>query len=217
MHEKSEIKVIDLSLAPDLLLSISTVSVGLSTILSCAIQGNLRPRIVWKRNGITLNLLELEDINNMPRELSGAVLRSKRTDREARVCVYTLAHYSTVCSDRKEMKRPLDFGDDGSLYIMKVTTVHIGKYTCHAEGYEELIQTHMLQVNVPPVILVYPESQAQEPGVAASLRCHADGIPEPSLSWLKNGLELQPHTNKHLSLTGNVLKPYQLPAQGHSG
>ncbi|KAF7249370.1 Follistatin-related protein 4 [Varanus komodoensis] len=40
-----------------------------------------------------------------------------------------------------------DFGDDDSLYITKVTTIHMGNYTCHAYGYEELYQTHILQVN----------------------------------------------------------------------
>lgn len=40
-----------------------------------------------------------------------------------------------------------DFGEDDSLYITKVTTIHMGNYTCHAYGYEELYQTHILQVN----------------------------------------------------------------------
>lgn len=40
-----------------------------------------------------------------------------------------------------------DFGEDDSLYITKVTTVHMGNYTCHASGHEELFQTHVLQVN----------------------------------------------------------------------
>uniref|UniRef100_A0A673IUA3 Follistatin-related protein 4-like n=1 Tax=Sinocyclocheilus rhinocerous TaxID=307959 RepID=A0A673IUA3_9TELE len=152
-------QVVQLSLADDKRLSITTVTVGLSAVLSCAIQGTLRPPIIWKRNGIILNFLDLEDIN--------------------------------------------DFGDDGSLYITKVTTIHMGNYSCHADGYEELFQTHVLQVNVPPVILVYPETQAQEPGVAASLRCHADGIPNPKLTWLKNGLDLQPHASKQISLLAN--------------
>ena len=56
--------------------------------------------------------------------------------------------------------------------------------------------------SVPPVILVYPETQAQEPGVSASLHCHADGIPNPKLLWLKNGMDLQPRSSKQLSLIG---------------
>uniref|UniRef100_A0A668ANC4 Follistatin-like 4 n=1 Tax=Myripristis murdjan TaxID=586833 RepID=A0A668ANC4_9TELE len=160
LHEfYTAFQVVQLSLAEDQRVSVSTVTVGLSAVLSCAIQGTLRPPIIWKRNGIILNFLDLEDIN--------------------------------------------DFGDDGSLYITKVTTIHMGNYSCHAYGYEDLYQTHVLQVNVPPVILVYPETQAQEPGVSASLHCHADGIPNPKLLWLKNGMDLQPRSSKQLSLIAN--------------
>uniref|UniRef100_A0A8C1QBK5 Follistatin like 4 n=1 Tax=Cyprinus carpio TaxID=7962 RepID=A0A8C1QBK5_CYPCA len=119
---------------------------------------------------------------------------------------YTTNEPLSPCACGLLLSQPLtwtDFGDDGSLYITKVTTIHMGNYSCHADGYEELSQTHVLQVNVPPVILVYPETQAQEPGVAASLRCHADGIPNPKLTWLKNGLDLQPHGSKQISLLAN--------------
>ncbi|XP_038163571.1 follistatin-related protein 4 [Cyprinodon tularosa] len=160
LHEfYTAFQVVQLSLAEDQRITTSTVTVGLSAVLTCAIQGTLRPPIIWKRNGIILNFLDLEDIN--------------------------------------------DFGDDGSLYITKVTTIHMGNYSCHAYGYEDLYQTHVLQVNVPPVILVYPETQAQEPGVSASLHCHADGIPNPKLVWLKNGMDLQLSSSSQLSLIAN--------------
>uniref|UniRef100_H3BFB0 Follistatin like 4 n=1 Tax=Latimeria chalumnae TaxID=7897 RepID=H3BFB0_LATCH len=152
-------EVVQLSLPEEQKVSITTVTVGLSAVLTCAIQGTLRPPIIWKRNSITLNFLDIEDIN--------------------------------------------DFGDDDSLYITKVTTVHMGNFTCHAHGYEELYQTHILQVNVPPVIRVYPETQAQEPGVSASLKCHADGIPNPKITWLKNGIDITPKLPKQLTLLAN--------------
>ncbi|XP_072846263.2 follistatin-related protein 4 isoform X2 [Pogona vitticeps] len=152
-------QVVQLTLSEEEKVSITTVTVGLSTVLTCAVHGPLRPPIIWKRNGIMLNFLDLEDIN--------------------------------------------DFGDDDSLYITKVTTIHMGKYTCHAYGYEDLYQTHILQVNVPPVIRVYPETQAQEPGVSASLKCHAEGIPNPKISWLKNGIGVVPKLSKQLMLLAN--------------
>ncbi|XP_076850617.1 follistatin-related protein 5 isoform X2 [Brachyhypopomus gauderio] len=151
--------VYQLSLAEDQKLSVTTVTVGQSVVLTCAITGEHRPSIIWRRNNHTLNQLHLEDIN--------------------------------------------DFGDDGSLYITKVTTTHMGNYTCHADGFEQLFQTHTLQVNVPPVIRVYPESQAREPGVTASLRCHAEGIPDPQLSWLKNGMDITTKLSKQLTLQAN--------------
>ncbi|XP_010213957.1 PREDICTED: follistatin-related protein 5-like, partial [Tinamus guttatus] len=79
----------------------------------------------------------------------------------------------------------------------------MGNYTCYADGYDKLYQTHFLQVNVPPVIRVYPESQAREPGVTASLRCHAEGIPNPQLGWLKNGIDIAPKLSKQLTLQAN--------------
>ncbi|XP_074772317.1 follistatin-related protein 4 isoform X3 [Athene noctua] len=152
-------QVVQLSLPEDQKISVTTITVGLSTVLTCGIRGALRPPIIWKRNGIILNFLDLEDIN--------------------------------------------DFGEDDSLYITKVTTIHMGNYTCHAYGYEELYQTHILQVNVPPVIRVYPETQAQEPGVSASLKCHAEGIPNPRITWLKNGIDIMPKLSKQLTLLAN--------------
>lgn len=152
-------QVIQLSLAPEDKVSVTTVTVGLSTVLTCAIRGDLKPPIIWKRNGLSLSFLGLEDIS--------------------------------------------DFGEDDSLYITKVTTIHMGNYTCHALGHEQLFQTHVLQVNVPPVIRVYPETQAQEPGVAASLRCHAEGIPMPRIIWLKNGMDVSAQMSKQLSLLAN--------------
>ncbi|KAK2498594.1 hypothetical protein MC885_018481 [Smutsia gigantea] len=101
-----------------------------------------------------------------------------------------------------------DFGEDDSLYITKVTTIHMGNYTCHASGHEELFQTHVLQVNAPPVIRIYPETQAQEPGVAASLRCHAEGIPMPRITWLKNGMDVSSQMSKQLSLLANGSELY---------
>lgn len=56
-------EVVQLSLTEDQRISVSTVTVGLSAVLTCAIQGTLRPPIIWKRNGIILNFLDLEDIN----------------------------------------------------------------------------------------------------------------------------------------------------------
>ncbi|XP_056113215.1 follistatin-related protein 5 isoform X1 [Rhinichthys klamathensis goyatoka] len=152
-------EVYQLSLPEDQKLSVTTVTVGQSAVLTCAITGDQLPPIIWRRNNHALNMLELKDIN--------------------------------------------DFGDDGSLYITKVTTTHMGNYTCHADGYEQLFQTHILQVNVPPVIRVYPESQAREPGVTASLRCYAEGIPDPQLSWLKNGMDITTKLSKQLTLQAN--------------
>lgn len=59
-------EVVRLSLPEDQKISVTTITVGLSTILTCGIRGALRPPIIWKRNGIILNFLDLEDINVSP-------------------------------------------------------------------------------------------------------------------------------------------------------
>nr|XP_023647856.1 follistatin-related protein 5-like isoform X2 [Paramormyrops kingsleyae] len=155
--------VLQLSLANELRVSVSTVTVGQSVVLTCGVTGQQRPPIIWKRHDRILNHLRLEDVS-IPHE---------------------------------------DFGDDGSLYITKVTTTHMGNYSCYARGYEQLPQTHVLRVNVPPVIQVYPQSQVREPGVTASLRCHAEGIPNPRLAWMKNGMDITTKLSKQLSLQAN--------------
>lgn len=62
-HNVSFAEVIQLSLPEDQKLSVTAATVGQSAVLSCAIQGTLRPPIIWKRNNIILNNLDLEDIN----------------------------------------------------------------------------------------------------------------------------------------------------------
>uniref|UniRef100_A0A8C4QXN3 Follistatin-like 5 n=1 Tax=Eptatretus burgeri TaxID=7764 RepID=A0A8C4QXN3_EPTBU len=80
-----------------------------------------------------------------------------------------------------------DFGDDRLLYITLVTPAHMGTYTCQAEGHSGPEQQHALQVIAPPVLRIFSESQLVVPGDSASLWCLADGLPSPSISWLKNG------------------------------
>uniref|UniRef100_A0A8C4GLK2 Follistatin like 4 n=1 Tax=Dicentrarchus labrax TaxID=13489 RepID=A0A8C4GLK2_DICLA len=135
LHEfYTAFQVVQLSLAEDQQISVSTVTVGLSAVLTCAIQGTLRPPIIWKRNGIILNFLDLEDIN--------------------------------------------DFGDDGSLYITKVTTIHMGNYSCHAYGYEDLSQTHVLQVNANGSELFIGSVRYEDTGAYTCIAKNEVGVDE---------------------------------------
>lgn len=64
---------------------------------------------------------------------------------------YTLLNYERIVTVVLSFFK--DFGEDGSLYITKVTTTHMGNYTCHADGYEKLFQIHTLQVNGKRIFL----------------------------------------------------------------
>lgn len=70
--------------------------------------------------------------------------------------------------------------------------------------------TSLFLSTVPPVIRVYPETQAQEPGVSASLKCHAEGIPNPKISWLKNGIGITPKLSKQLMILGKSKKMFYI-------
>lgn len=69
-------EVVQLSLPEDQKISVTTITVGLSTVLTCSIRGALRPPIIWKRNGVILNFLDLEDINVSPESLSSFLFRA---------------------------------------------------------------------------------------------------------------------------------------------
>lgn len=76
-------EVYQLSLPDDQKLSITTVTVGQSAVLTCAITGDQRPPIVWRRNNHALDMMELEDINVSDTDLSPHFIS---VARRARAC-----------------------------------------------------------------------------------------------------------------------------------
>ncbi|GAA6065373.1 follistatin-related protein 5 isoform X1, partial [Tachysurus ichikawai] len=58
--------VYELRLAEEQKLIVTTITVGQSVVLTCAIAGERRPPIIWRRNNHTLNTLQLEDISIPP-------------------------------------------------------------------------------------------------------------------------------------------------------
>lgn len=65
----------------------ATVTVGLSTVLTCAVRGDLRPPIVWKRHGLALNFLDLEDINvSAPAPTLGSDPELQRPSQGSQLC-----------------------------------------------------------------------------------------------------------------------------------
>ncbi|XP_030835975.1 follistatin-related protein 5 [Strongylocentrotus purpuratus] len=82
------------------------------------------------------------------------------------------------------------YAGDTSLYLTAITLMHEGSYACYAEGYEEVKQTHLLQVQVPPSVKICPHSQLRKQGSKARVQCHAEGIPTPQKSWTRNDIPL---------------------------
>ncbi|CAB1423718.1 unnamed protein product [Pleuronectes platessa] len=70
-----------LDLPEDQKVSVTTVAVGQSAVLTCAITGERRPPILWKRNDQYLNSLNLEDINC----ISVTFIHIKRSEEDTSV------------------------------------------------------------------------------------------------------------------------------------
>ncbi|XP_029633661.1 follistatin-related protein 5-like [Octopus sinensis] len=86
--------------------------------------------------------------------------------------------------------------DDGSLYISSIGIHHIGNYSCHDKEDASIKQTHVLKVHMPPKVMVSPSTQLHKSHSDVVLKCHAEGIPRPELSWEINEMPL-PNNAKH--------------------
>ncbi|GAB1606356.1 follistatin-related protein 5-like [Argonauta hians] len=86
--------------------------------------------------------------------------------------------------------------DDGSLYISSIGIHHIGNYSCHDKQDASIKQTHVLKVHMPPKVMVSPSTQLHKAHSDIILKCHAEGIPRPELSWEINEMPL-PNNAKH--------------------
>ena len=87
------------------------------------------------------------------------------------------------------------FSDDGmKLMIDAVDYLNAGQYKCEVEnraGSDEIV--HVLDVLIPPKISAVKNQEHVIHGQSAVLRCLADGIPFPEISWYKDGA---PITNR---------------------
>ncbi|XP_037069309.1 follistatin-related protein 5-like [Pollicipes pollicipes] len=86
---------------------------------------------------------------------------------------------------------------DGSLYLSHVQLIHAGNYTCHARDNAEVLQTHVLNVQTPPLSEVDRRLQNKGVGQMAHIQCHASGIPAPQITWLKNETPISPQAGRY--------------------
>uniref|UniRef100_A0A8C6UBB0 Ig-like domain-containing protein n=1 Tax=Neogobius melanostomus TaxID=47308 RepID=A0A8C6UBB0_9GOBI len=90
----------------------------------------------------------------------------------------------------------------GNLIISDASVDHSGVYVCSANrpgSRTRRTALGRLQVQAPPEFTQWPQSLSRPPGGSAVLTCTAAGVPEPSLTWLKNGRLLKANANVRIS------------------
>ncbi|XP_005094748.2 uncharacterized protein LOC101862789 [Aplysia californica] len=90
--------------------------------------------------------------------------------------------YGTQLTDDTRGHQLMVF-EDGALFFSKVGLHHIGNYTCMDAEDSAKAQVHQLRVQTAPIVHVSPVTQTHLTGSDIELHCHAEGIPEPSISW----------------------------------
>ncbi|KAM4663703.1 immunoglobulin superfamily DCC subclass member 3-like [Discoglossus pictus] len=96
----------------------------------------------------------------------------------------------------------------GNLVISDVSVKHSGVYVCAANRPGTRVRRTaqgMLLVQAPPEFIQWPQSVTQTPGSNATFHCMAQGVPEPTLLWLKNGKPLYPGDKALLGQNNSTL------------
>ncbi|KAG8545400.1 hypothetical protein GDO81_020951, partial [Engystomops pustulosus] len=101
----------------------------------------------------------------------------------------------------------------GNLMISDVSVKHSGVYVCAANRPGSRVRRTAqgtLQVQAPPEFVKWPQSVSYAPGDNVSFSCVAQGVPIPTLVWLKNGKYLNPGDNVWLSDDNQTLTIFRV-------
>ncbi|XP_046379579.2 follistatin-related protein 5-like [Haliotis rufescens] len=90
--------------------------------------------------------------------------------------------------------------EDGSLFFSKVGVHHMGNYTCEDINNPLVQQIHNLKVQMPPLVRISPSSQLMQSNSDVVIKCHAEGVPKPKISWEVNEMSI-PDTPNHFVRT----------------
>ncbi|XP_040270213.1 immunoglobulin superfamily DCC subclass member 4-like isoform X1 [Bufo bufo] len=117
-----------------------------------------------------------------------------------------------VVSWSRQDGKPISFDiillGETSLLIQQVQAHHAGVYVCRAKKPESqhfvAISAH-LHVLVPPVITQPPETITRARAGTARFVCRAEGDPEPTITWLKNGEVLPSNGRVRIQPRGSLV------------
>lgn len=108
--------------------------------------------------------------------------------------------------------------DDGSLFFSKMGVHHMGNYSCEDSTDSSVLQVHSLKVQMPPIVKVSPHSQIHLSRLNAKMKCHAEGVPKPTISWHKNNVPIGSEAH-HYAMEDHeeLLMVYRTESQRDSG
>ncbi|XP_060521840.1 neogenin isoform X2 [Cylas formicarius] len=97
-------------------------------------------------------------------------------------------------------------GSTSSLRITKIQEPDGGTYQCRAENREDALDASaLIVIQVPPRFLKRPQDKVEYSTKDIELECSVYGVPEPKISWFKNG-ELVKYSEYYKLVNGNNLK-----------
>ncbi|PSN40372.1 Peroxidasin, partial [Blattella germanica] len=82
----------------------------------------------------------------------------------------------------------IQISSDNTLTISDIQREDAGTYKCSAANFVgRITAVAYVKVNVAPIFTTHPENLTIKSGGLAELRCAADGLPAPIISWYKDG------------------------------
>nr|XP_039272923.1 follistatin-related protein 5-like isoform X1 [Styela clava] len=91
-----------------------------------------------------------------------------------------------------------------TLYISDVTSKNAGNYTCSTKKKESITQTINLQIMVAPKVEIHPRTQHPSLQSSATVKCHAEGLPRPRITWKRNGESLDLKSGRYILMANNT-------------
>ncbi|XP_033124237.1 neogenin-like [Anneissia japonica] len=102
--------------------------------------------------------------------------------------------------------RLLETQMEGVFFVSSTVKEDAGKYTCVAENWAGRITADaQVTVLVPPTFIEKPENVETTEGSDVTLRCRADGVPKPEISWKRLSYDIVANDKYILSDGGEVL------------
>ncbi|XP_060560214.1 follistatin-related protein 5-like [Ruditapes philippinarum] len=94
---------------------------------------------------------------------------------------------------------------EGSLYLDTVGFHMVGNLTCHERQKPSIKQVHQLTVQKPPHVLIHVDSHEQGQGISFDIRCHAEGYPKPTITWMFEDQPVKQGAKYHIQMFDNTL------------